>query len=194
MTLGEKIYTQRRKKGFSQEILAEKCGTSLRTIQRIENNQSTPRLYTLKAIADNLSIELKELEQNGDSELLMNDNFLTKINLINSSALLGVLFPFLNLIAPVIFWKLNNENPMVNDKGKAIISFQILWSLLSLFTLIIVHYLHFKITGEFINAGISLEFITYLFLLIINVFFIVQNSLQLKKGSTEIYTSFPKVF
>ena len=68
MNLGEKIILERKNKGLSQELLAENCGISLRTIQRIENNKSNPRPYTLKVIADALNIQVEQLEQNDNSE------------------------------------------------------------------------------------------------------------------------------
>ena len=68
MNLGEKISLQRKNKGLSQELLAENCGISLRTIQRIENNKSKPRPYTLKVIADALNMQIEEFEQTANSE------------------------------------------------------------------------------------------------------------------------------
>ena len=193
MNLGEKISSQRKTKGFSQELLAEKCGVSLRTIQRIENNKSKPRPYTLKVIADALNMQMEQLEQNTDIKLAK-DYPLSKINLINSSALLGVLIPLLNIIAPVIFWRLNKENPLVDEKGRKVISFQILWFLFSLLFLFITHFLHYKITGEFISGRIPFVIVIYIILLLINVFFIIKNTLRLKKENTEIYPFFPNLF
>ncbi len=48
--LGEKILELRLAKGLTQTELAEKCNLSLRTIQRIESTEVTPRSYTLKLI------------------------------------------------------------------------------------------------------------------------------------------------
>tara|TARA_R110002012_G_scaffold322087_1_gene555019 strand:+ start:62271 stop:62852 length:582 start_codon:yes stop_codon:yes gene_type:complete len=193
MNLGEKIILERKNKGLSQELLAENCGISLRTIQRIENNKSNPRPYTLKVIADALNIQVEQLEQNDNSESAK-DYSLSKINLINSSALLGVLIPLLNIIVPVIFWRLNKENPLVNEKGRKIISFQIMWFLFSLLILLTTHFLHYKITGEFITGRVSILFVVYILLLLINVFFIIKNTIRLKKENTEIYPFFPNLF
>jgi len=198
MTLGKKISTQRKISGLSQELLAEKCGITLRTIQRIENDKSIPRPYTLKVIADSLNLEMRDFEQNIISEqqtnifpeLQTNNGNLSKINLINSSTLLGVLFPFLNLIAPTVLLIIN-KNGVVRKKGRVIISFQILWSLFSSIILFIIFYLHFKITGEFISGGISPELMAYIFLFSLNVFFVIKNSMLLKNNDTQIYSSFP---
>ena len=193
MNLGEKISLQRKNKGFSQELLAENCGISLRTIQRIENNKSKPRPYTLKVIAAALNMQIDHLEQNANTELA-NDYYLSKINLINSSALLGVLIPLLNIIAPVLFWWLNKENPLVNEKGRKVISFQIIWFLFSLLILFITHFLHYKITGQFISGRVPIVIAVYIVLLLINVFFIIKNSIRLKKENSEIYPFFPNLF
>jgi len=58
MNLAEKTISFRKEKGLTQEILAGYSKISLRTIQRIECNQSQPRVYTLKLLANALGIEI----------------------------------------------------------------------------------------------------------------------------------------
>lgn len=193
MNLGEKIISQRKNKGLSQELLAENCGISLRTIQRIENNKSKPRPYTLKVIADALNMQMEELEQGANSQIAK-DNAISKIILINTSALLGVLIPSLNIIAPVLFWKLNRQDALVNEKGRKVISFQILWFLFSLLILLTTHFLHYKITEQFISGRVPIVIVVYIVLLLINVFFIIKNSIRLRTGNTEIYSFCPNLF
>ena len=48
--LSKKVKELRKRKGFSQEELAENSGLSLRTIQRIENGETEPTGETLKRI------------------------------------------------------------------------------------------------------------------------------------------------
>jgi transcriptional regulator with XRE-family HTH domain len=48
-------------RGMSQEYLADESRVSLRTIQRIENNESEPTGETIKRIANALDVELTEL-------------------------------------------------------------------------------------------------------------------------------------
>ena len=55
--LGEKILELRLAKGLTQTELAEKCNLSLRTIQRIESTEVTPRSYTLKLIFEVLDFD-----------------------------------------------------------------------------------------------------------------------------------------
>ena len=48
--LGRKIAELRKAKGYTQEELVEKCNLNVRTLQRIESGEVTPRSYTVKAI------------------------------------------------------------------------------------------------------------------------------------------------
>jgi transcriptional regulator with XRE-family HTH domain len=48
--LGKKIAELRKAKGLTQEELVEKCNLNVRTLQRIESGEVTPRSYTIKAI------------------------------------------------------------------------------------------------------------------------------------------------
>jgi transcriptional regulator with XRE-family HTH domain len=51
-----RIKELRESKGLSQEELSEKAGVSLRTIQRMENDESVPRGSTLRNIASSLDV------------------------------------------------------------------------------------------------------------------------------------------
>jgi transcriptional regulator with XRE-family HTH domain/ketosteroid isomerase-like protein len=48
--LGKKIAELRKAKGLTQEELVEKCNINVRTLQRIETGEATPRSYTIKII------------------------------------------------------------------------------------------------------------------------------------------------
>ena len=48
--LGKKIAELRKSKGLTQEELVEKCNLNVRTLQRIECGEVTPRSYTIKVI------------------------------------------------------------------------------------------------------------------------------------------------
>ena len=63
--LAKKLKELRTLRGMSQEYLAEESRVGLRTIQRIENNESTPTGETIKRIANALDVELSELSKPG---------------------------------------------------------------------------------------------------------------------------------
>ncbi|WP_191322050.1 helix-turn-helix domain-containing protein [Algoriphagus aquimarinus] len=58
--LGKKISEMRKAKGLTQEELVELCNLNVRTIQRIEAGEVTPRSYTIKALFEALGIQLDE--------------------------------------------------------------------------------------------------------------------------------------
>jgi transcriptional regulator with XRE-family HTH domain len=60
--LGRKISELRKAKGLTQEELVEKCNLNVRTIQRIEAGEVTPRSYTVKALFEALDYKWEELK------------------------------------------------------------------------------------------------------------------------------------
>lgn len=61
--LGQKILKLRQEKGLTQEELVERCHVSVRTIQRIEAGEVTPRNYTIKSILNALDYNFKQLNK-----------------------------------------------------------------------------------------------------------------------------------
>lgn len=54
--LGRKIADSRKARGLTQEDLVEKCNLSVRTLQRIEAGEVTPRSFTVKLIFEALEL------------------------------------------------------------------------------------------------------------------------------------------
>ena len=59
MDLGDKIKSVRTQKEITQKELAEKTGLTERTIQRIENHEVEPSVYSLNKISEILSFDFK---------------------------------------------------------------------------------------------------------------------------------------
>ncbi len=59
MDLGDKIKSARTQKGITQKELAEKTGLTERTIQRIENHEVEPSVYSLNKISEILSFDFQ---------------------------------------------------------------------------------------------------------------------------------------
>lgn len=59
--LGEQIRQARLHKGLTQEELADLTKITLRTVQRIEKGENTPRIHTIRSIAEELEINLEGL-------------------------------------------------------------------------------------------------------------------------------------
>jgi transcriptional regulator with XRE-family HTH domain len=60
--LGKKIIDLRKARGLTQEELVEKCNLSVRTLQRIEAGEVTPRPITIKLIFEALDVSFEITE------------------------------------------------------------------------------------------------------------------------------------
>ncbi|WP_066829288.1 helix-turn-helix domain-containing protein [Rufibacter ruber] len=121
MTLAQKIVGERKRKGLSQEELADLSQISLRTIQRIEREESLPRGYTLKALAQALAIPLEELTPSTAPDVAQAEppaavapvppptapEAVPAANLqqINLAAFAFLLLPYLGFLLPLWLWK-----------------------------------------------------------------------------------------
>ena len=76
--LAQAVKDLRKRKGFSQEELAEISGLSLRTIQRIENGETKPTGETLKRISNALDISPDKLFDWSIKETFLKKTFKTK--------------------------------------------------------------------------------------------------------------------
>src|SRR5690554_3023267 len=87
--LGKKISELRKEKGLTQEELVDLCNINVRTIQRIEAGEVTPRSYTLKTILKALDCDLEEIHLEEKNKL----NFSrADLKTINICAWLGIVF------------------------------------------------------------------------------------------------------
>jgi transcriptional regulator with XRE-family HTH domain len=58
--LGKKIADLRKAKGLTQEELVERCDLNVRTLQRIESGEVTPRTYTIRLIFEALDFSFEK--------------------------------------------------------------------------------------------------------------------------------------
>ncbi len=75
--LGKRILALRKEKGLTQEELVELCHVSVRTIQRIESGEVTPRNYTIKIILAALGYD--EQQSDNDDNNTTTNRFINKI-------------------------------------------------------------------------------------------------------------------
>ena len=83
--LGKKIVELRKEKGLTQEELVDRCNISVRTLQRIETGEVTPRVYTIKTILAALDYDLNKISDKESSfldntKLFFKDLFLIDID------------------------------------------------------------------------------------------------------------------
>ncbi|NOX86968.1 MAG: DUF4870 domain-containing protein [Chlorobi bacterium] len=170
--IGKKIKEVRKKKGFSQEELSDAAGVNLRTIQRIENNESEPRGKTLYLICEVLGINIEDVLNYGKET---DTNYLIFFHL---SVLSFLVIPVGNIIIPLILW-LTKKDKIIGLKeiGANLLNFQIIWSVFAFTS--ITTYAFFKI----IHYG-TIEILFYVFvgLYAMNIILPISFAIKTKKG------------
>jgi transcriptional regulator with XRE-family HTH domain len=68
MEFGARLKEIRTNLNCSQKELSEQTGLTLRTIQRIENNEVKPSLYSLKVIGEALNTDLSDFVKKSDTK------------------------------------------------------------------------------------------------------------------------------
>ncbi len=81
--LGKKIAELRKAKGLTQEELVEKCNLNVRTLQRIESGEATPRTYTLRLIFEALEYSFDEPNEKGLGLKWLEQFYISFIDLFN---------------------------------------------------------------------------------------------------------------
>ncbi|RBW56495.1 DNA-binding protein [Tenacibaculum sp. E3R01] len=179
MNLAHKIKKLRTKNGFSQEMLAENSGLSLRTIQRIEKETSVPTADSIKKLAAGLNITPDELI---DWEITKNPGYLKSLNL---SALTFLFFPLLGILVPSLIWFIKKDKITdLNTTGKALVNFQITWNIV-FFLILILMFISSKTKFLLFGVGPITLFIGIMYLF--NFISIIINSSRVMKGKKVSY-------
>ncbi|MDN3580522.1 helix-turn-helix domain-containing protein [Mucilaginibacter flavus] len=179
--LGKKIKELRTRKGLSQDELAEQAQVSLRTVQRIENNETEARGDTLKRLASALDINTEELTEAPfeTTETTAEDNR-SFLALFNLSALTFIIFPLLGIITPLAIWLSNRKKINSIDKAcKRVINFQISWCLSIIVTIVILlnHEL-FHMPSSVLGLGVvEIILLTLPLFYAVNAIYIIFNSI-----------------
>ncbi len=111
--LGKKIVELRKALSMTQEELANQTGVSVRTIQRIEQGDVTPRLATVKLLSEALDYDLNGEATNGR----IDKTIIFFIHL--SSIFIFVFFPII-----VLIWN-KSMSKTIEIEAKRAINFQI---------------------------------------------------------------------
>jgi len=122
METGKLIKELRIKKGMTQEELADKTEVTSRTIQRIENGEVDPRVYTLQMIAKALEVDYNlfvETEPDEKQEI-QQVNANNWLGLLHFSGIIPLIFP------TVIIWNYKKDKIKgMSEHYRDAISFQL---------------------------------------------------------------------
>jgi len=174
-SIGSEIRKIRTQKGLSMEALSEMSGISLRTIQRVEQGESSPRGYTLLQLSEALDFEMSELillDKDISSEEI------EKLKWLNVSALLIIFLPLANLIVPLLLWRKNRQISLVKTTGSRIVNFQIVWTIATSLALIIAPFTLLFFEQPWLTS-IGTVIFTYLALYSYNIFMTLRAANQI---------------
>lgn len=176
-TIGEKISNIRKQKGLTQEHLAESAKLNLRTIQRIENNETEPRGTTLQFICSALSISTEDIM---DYRKVEDNQYLSFFHL---SVLAHLIFPLGNVILPVILWQTKKDKiASLHERALNMINFQIVCS--GLVAVLVIFGAFCKIM-RYMDIS-SIMYVVLLFY-VINIILPVLFSYSIKPGFKTTY-------
>jgi len=177
ITIGKKISEIRKQKGITQEELSELSKINLRTLQRIEKDETEPRGNTLNGICGALGINIEDVLDYGKTE---DNNYLMYLHL---SVICFIVIPFGNIILPLLLW-LNKRDKVVNvqQQGGNIINYQILWTIVT--NVLIITFFFLKI-AHIAEAFYFIYFFMALYFL--NFFYAIYAAIRINKGRLKNY-------
>ncbi len=181
MEISETLVLLRKKRGLTQEQLAEMANVTVRTIQRIENGESIPRSFTIKSLADALEINFEDLSDgldqptisDGNSEPVTETHFL-KICCLSCFSYLVI--PLIHFLIPAYLLKKSTiRNPKMIAFAHQIIRQQIYWIVTLSLLLLLTSGFNFLMVYFFGN-GFLLNYLWVFFIMyFINTLLIVKK-------------------
>lgn len=179
----------RKKRGLTQEELAELTHLTVRTIQRIENGKTTPRPYTLRTISTVLNIPFEDLNalQNGQApDPVASDTDPAKamhnLRLLCLSCFGYLVLPFIHFVVPLLLLsKMKDLPPTALAFGRRVLRGQIYWLLvLHLLLLLTVAY-NFSVAPRHQAGSLVHYLVPVLLMYFVNALWIGKDLIQCKK-------------
>ena len=188
-SIGQEIRKRRTSKGLSMEALSDMSGVSLRTIQRIENGESTPRGYTLNQITTALEINIEELT----STESRTSNETDIVKWINLSTLFILFIPLTNIIVPFVIWTKYKKHDLVKSVGALILNFHITWMLITSMAILAAPFL-LRLFEEPIITELGSIIYTYIIFWVYNIFATLYTAKHIANQEWEkVYPKAPKL-
>lgn len=147
---------RRLERGLTQQELAERSGLTSRTVQRIEKGEVVPYGDSIRKLAHALDLTPEELynvqtasgtPDAGQFKILCYFHFLP---------LLGIIFPFANILAPLFLWiNYRDISTSYDTHGRISLNFQL--------TITIVLMISIALLVAYFPLGFPLFVLTYLY-------------------------------
>ncbi|NEM97369.1 helix-turn-helix domain-containing protein [Pontibacter burrus] len=187
--LAAKVRVLRKRKGFTQEQLAEESMLSLRTVQRIEKGETVPHGDSLRKLTAALSVTPDDILEWAPVD---DKGYLTVLHL---TGLALIFHPMLGIIMPLLVWILKKDKIiLVNDSGKKLLNYQLTFALV-LYTLTFIlnkgSYITFDISAINILANLisifTIEALVITLLYLYSTGLIFFNVMRTRKGLKSSY-------
>jgi len=148
--VGVKIAEIRKRKGLTQDEVAEQANINLRTVQRIENGETEPRGFTLSSICKVLDISIEDIVDYGKVE---DKSFFVYFHL---SVLAGCIIPLGDIIIPLILWLTKRDKIVgLNFQAKNLLLFRACFDfILLLYIVCSMVYIFYSVGTEVVNMKI----------------------------------------
>lgn len=191
MELHQKIAIARKKKGLTQEQLAELTNITVRTIQRVESGENVPRPYTIKAIAAALDTTFEALTgsaSGGDPVVPKNhqntgdeEHFL---HILCLSCFSFLVIPLAHFLVPAFLLKRSNlQNPGIIARSRSVIRTQIYW-VASVCFLLLLTLAYNIIIALYAERSLRLNYLfPFFFMYFLNAALISATIWRIKKGA-----------
>jgi len=193
MKLGEKIVAERKRRGMTQERLAELTGITVRTIQRIENGNNTPRSFTIVLIAKALDTAYESLvsdepapEDVKNQEAFREDN-IHFLQLLTLSCFSFIFIPIIHFLIPMwLLKRANIKDQKIKTLSRKTIRTQVIW--VAATNLLLLLCLCFNIVSAFyLDRIILINFLWPFFLMyFFNAYLLTKDFIKIKR---ELYTN-----
>jgi transcriptional regulator with XRE-family HTH domain len=173
--IGSKIRELRKKKGLSQEELAESSKVNLRTIQRIESNESEPRGKTLNLICEVLDINAEDILDYGKQP---DKSYLIIFHL---SVIAFLVIPVGNIILPLILWLTKKDKISgLKEIGANLLNFQIIWTVFTFISITVFALFKIMHYGDY-----KILFYLFIGLYALNIILPILFAIKTNNGKTE---------
>lgn len=184
-TVNQRIKQSRKRRGLTQQDLANQAGLSLRTVQRIEKGTEEISGFSLRQISQVLEIPLEQLIMPNVNQISIDNNQSGSIKALYLASLTFLVNPLLGLLVPAIMgYTKQNKDAQYSKHLKKII---IIHATGLLFLGAFIGYI---LAADFLKIGLpsSLNYIfnSWLFLLlpvcyyVVIIIFTVVNYFRIK--------------
>lgn len=186
MDISQKISLARKKKGLTQDELANLANLTVRTIQRIESGENTPRAFTIKALADALDLPFEDLaaeEQNNNRAHATGSgdrydpaeeiHFLKNLCL---SCFSYLIIPLVHFLLPVFLLKKSgNHHSQTIAFARRMIRQQIYWVVMLCIILILTLAYNFIISTYFQKEYLLHYLVPFFIMYFLNLLLVFKN-------------------